>query len=519
MLSEFRNEPNIDFKQEANITALRQALESVRAQFGKTYPMVIGDEKIELNDVFPSINPACPQEVLGYFPNGTADHADMAIEAATRAFESWQHTSVESRVETVLRVSAEIRRRRFEFCALLVLEAGKSWDEADGETCEAIDFIEYYARQMLRIADSSQLLGTSPGEHLHLQYIPLGVGAIIPPWNFPAAILTGLVAASLLAGNTVVLKPAEQTPLVGFIISELFWNAGLPAGVLNFVTGPGEIVGERMVQHPKTRFVAFTGSREVGIGIYEKASKVHAGQKWLKRSILEMGGKNAVIVDETADLDMAAQGIVTGAFSFQGQKCSAGSRAIIVDSVYDQLAAKVVKLAGNIKMGSPEQSPDNYMGPVIDNEAVAKINHYLEVGTHEGNLLLGGETLQDTSKGYFFKPTIFGEVAADAKVACDEIFGPVLALTRATDFDEALHIANNTEYGLTGSLYSRDSARLERAEREFHVGNLYFNRKCTGSMVSQNPFGGFGMSGTDSKAGGPDYMLLFTQAKSITVKA
>jgi 1-pyrroline-5-carboxylate dehydrogenase len=480
--------------------------------------MLIGSNRVKLNDCFPSVNPANPREVLGYFSNGTAEHADQAIEAATQAFATWQYTPVEQRVDIILRAAAEMRRRKFEFCALLVLEAGKSWAEADGDTSEAIDFMEYYARQMLRIADSSGMLGTSPGERLQLQYVALGVGAVIPPWNFPNALLTGLVSAALVAGNTVVVKPAEQTPLVGYKVSELFCEAGLPAGVLNFITGPGEIVGERMVQHPQTRFIAFTGSYEVGLGIYEKAAKVHPGQRWLKRTILEMGGKNAVIVDETADLDAAARGIVTGAFSFQGQKCSAGSRAIIVDSVYDQLAAQVVKLAQQIKVGSPEQSPDIYMGPVIDADAVAKINYYLDLGAHEGKVLLGGTKLENTTDGYFFQPTIFGEANAQARIAQDEIFGPVLTLIRASDFDEALHIANDTEYGLTGAVYSSDQGRLERAEREFHVGNLYINRQCTGSIVSQNPFGGFGMSGTDSKAGGPDYMLLFTQAKSITTR-
>jgi 1-pyrroline-5-carboxylate dehydrogenase len=378
--------------------------------------------------------------------------------------------------------------------------------------------MEYYARQMLRIADSSEMLGESAMEQLRLEYIPLGVGAIIPPWNFPNAILTGLVSAALIAGNTVVLKPAEQTPLIGYKVAELFWNAGLPTGTLNFVTGPGEVVGERMVQHPKTRFIAFTGSREVGVGIYKKASTTPPDQKWLKRSILEMGGKNAVIVDETADLDAAAEGIVASAFSFQGQKCSAGSRAIIVNTVYDEVARKVVKLAQSIQLGRTEESPDVYMGPVIDMEAVAKINHYLEVGTQESKLLLGGQQLTDFTNGYFFEPTIFGDVAPDARIAQDEIFGPVVALIRAQDFEDALQIANNTDYGLTGAVYSNERARLEQAAQRFHVGNLYFNRKCTGSIVSQNPFGGFNMSGTDSKAGGPDYLLLFTQAKSITEK-
>ena len=518
MLPEFRNEPNYDFTQPETVSAFREALQKVRAEFGKTYPMVIGGEKIELDKTFPSVNPARPAEVIGYFADGTAEHADMAVEAASEAFKTWQYTPASDRVRYVLRASAAMRRRKMEFCAMLVYEAGKSWAEADGDVSEAIDFMEYYARQMLRIADSSAMLGSSPGEQLDLQYIPLGVGAVIPPWNFANAILTGLVAASLVAGNAVVLKPAEQTPFIGYKVSQLFWDAGLPAGVLNFVTGPGEVVGDRMVQHPKTRFVAFTGSREVGVGIYEKAAKVHPGQPYLKRAILEMGGKNAIVVDETADLDAAAEGIVASAFGFQGQKCSAGSRAIVVDAVYDTLVEKVVARTQEIKRGAPDESPDVYLGPVIDPEAVDKINQYLDIGKDEGKLLLGGQKLEDVDNGYFFQPTIFGEVDANARIAQEEIFGPVVAFIRARDYDEALAMANDTEYGLTGAVYSNDRSRLEQARREFHVGNLYFNRKCTGSIVSLNPFGGFNMSGTDSKAGGPDYLLLFTQGKSITEK-
>ncbi len=349
MLPEFRNEPNIDFSLEANCEGFRQALNQVRADFGKTYPMVIGGQEVRLDAVFPSVNPARPDEVLGYFADGTAAHADQATEAAAAAFETWQYTPAEDRVRYVLRAAAAMRRRKFEFCAMLVLEAGKSWAEADGDVCEAIDFMEYYARQMLRLADSSAMLGPSPGEQLQLTYVPLGVTAVIPPWNFPDAILTGLMAAALVAGNTVVLKPAEQTPYTGYKVAELFWQLDLPAGVLNFVTGPGEVVGARMVEHPKTRIIAFTGSRAVGVGIYEKAARLQPGQKWLKRAILELGGKNPVVVDETADLDAAASGIVAGAFGYQGQKCSAGSRAIIVDSVYDTLRDKIVALAKQIR--------------------------------------------------------------------------------------------------------------------------------------------------------------------------
>jgi 1-pyrroline-5-carboxylate dehydrogenase len=515
MLPPFQNEPMTDFSVPANQVAFHAALETVKASLGQTYPLVIGGERITLSDTFASVNPSRPSEVIGYFANGTAEHVELAMQAATEAFETWQHVPPAERARILLRAAAEMRRRKHEFSAMMVLEVGKSWAEADADTAEAIDFLEYYARQIVRIADSSHLLTASQPEHLSLHYIPLGVGAIIPPWNFACAIPAGMVAAPLVSGNTLLYKPAEQSPLCGYKVAELFWQFGVPAGVLNFLTGPGEVVGARMVEHPQTRFVSFTGSRPVGVSIYETAAKVQPGQKWLKRSILEMGGKDAVVVDETADLEAAAQGIVASAFGFQGQKCSAGSRAIIVEAVYEQVVSRVVELAKKITVGAPDQGPDIYMGPVIDDEAQDKIHSYQQIGRDEGDLLLGGGLIPTPDKGYFVEPTIFGRVAPDARIAQEEIFGPVLSIIPAQDFDDALRIANDTEYGLTGAVYSNLPERLERATREYHVGNLYLNRKCTGALVGVNPFGGFNMSGTDSKAGGPDYLLLFTQAKSI----
>lgn len=327
-----------------------------------------------------------------------------------------------------------------------------------------------------------------------------------------------MISAAIVAGNTVVFKPAEQSPLIGWKVAELLWETGLPSGVLNFVTGPGHIVGARMVEHPQTRFIAFTGSRNVGLEINVKAAQVQPGQKWLKRTILELGGKDAVVVDETAHLDAAAHGIVSSAFGFQGQKCSAGSRAIIVKDVYDQVAEQVIALTRQLSIGAPDQTPDIDMGPVIDRDSMRRIMEYIELGTQEGDLLYGGHTIETPEGGYFIEPTIFGHVDPYARIAQEEIFGPVLALIKAEDYDHALAIANDTEYGLTGSVYSQDRSRLERAAHEYFVGNLYFNRKSTGAMVGAHPFGGFNMSGTDSKAGGPDYLLLFTQAKSIAEK-
>jgi 1-pyrroline-5-carboxylate dehydrogenase len=477
--------------------------------------LVINGKEIHTEKHFSSVNPAIPQDVIGHFADGDASAADRAIDAAAAAFESWQHTPVTERAKYLVQAAAEMRRRKHEFSATMVLEVGKTWAEADGDTAEAIDFMEYYARQMLRIADSSDQLGEYEGEQNSLYYIPLGVAAVIPPWNFPNAIACGMTAATIVSGNTAVLKPAEQSPWIAYKICQLFWDQGLPPGVLNFITGPGQVVGARMVDHPSTRFVVFTGSREVGTEIYAKTAQVQDGQQWLKRSILEMGGKDAILVDETADLDAAAEGIVTSAFGFQGQKCSACSRAIIVEEVYDEVKRRVLHRANELTVGAPEKGTGINLGPVIDRDALRKISGYLEIGRNEGELLLGGDIMDTDEGGYFVQPTVFGQVDGNARIAQEEIFGPVLALVPAKDFDEGLAIVNSTEYGLTGALYSRDAERLERARREFHVGNLYLNRKCTGALVGLQPFGGFNMSGTDSKAGGPDYLLLFTQAKSI----
>jgi 1-pyrroline-5-carboxylate dehydrogenase len=516
MLPPFQNEPLSDFSNPRHEAAFRAALEQAKAEIGRTYPLVIDNERLELSSTFPSRNPSRPAEVVASFADGDASHADAAIAAASRAFSAWANVPPNERAAYLLRAAAEMRRRKHEFSATMVLEVGKSWAEADADTSEAIDFLEYYARHALRIVNSSSLLTHSDGEQLGLYYIPLGVGAVIPPWNFPNAIPTGMLGSALVMGNTVVFKPAEQSPWIAWKVCELFWQQGLPPGVLNFLTGPGEIVGAHMVDHPATRFISFTGSRAVGCQIYERAAKVHLGQKWLKRAILEMGGKDAVVVDETALLDAAAAGVVASAFGFQGQKCSAASRAIFVDSVYEPLAERVLALASTLTVGAPDSGRHIDMGPVVDADAMQKIMNYIELGTQEGKLLLGGTPIQTPEGGYFIPPTIFGDIAPDARLAQEEIFGPVLALIRARDYDDALTIANNTDYGLTGGVFSSDRARLERARREFFVGNLYLNRKITGAMVGVNPFGGFNMSGTDSKAGGPDYLLLFSQAKSVT---
>ncbi len=513
MLPPFRNEPFTDFDDPANAERMEDALDRIRAELGGTYPMIIGGEEVSLDDTFASVNPANPAQEIGRFPNGTAAHADRAIEAADRAFDSWRRVPAAERAQYLVDAARVMRERKFELAALMVLEVSKSWAEADADVAEAIDFAEYYARQMLELAEGADT-GDSPGEDNRMVYIPLGVTAVIPPWNFPLAIMAGMTLAALVAGNTVVLKPAEQSPAIAARFVAIMRELGLPEGVLNFVTGPGEVVGERMVDHPRTRVVAFTGSKAVGTRIYERAARVHPGQVWLKRAVLEMGGKDALVVDETADLDAAADSIVASAFGFQGQKCSACSRAILVEDVYDDVVEKVVERAAALRMGDPAK-PGSYLGAVIDDEAFDKIKRYIAIGGEEGRLLLGGEAT-DPADGYFVEPTVIADVAPDARLAQEEVFGPVLALIRARDYEDALRIANSTEFGLTGGVFSTDADRLARAREDFHVGNLYLNRKITGALVGVQPFGGFNMSGTDSKAGGPDYLLLFTQPKTIT---
>ncbi|MCB0078768.1 MAG: L-glutamate gamma-semialdehyde dehydrogenase [Anaerolineales bacterium] len=518
-MGSYRPTTYIDFSIDKNRAAFEQALAQVRSEFGQHYPILIGGEAIELETTFSSVNPNNPQQVLGYLSEATVEHAQQALEVATDAFEQWKRVPVRERASYLQRAADLMLERRHYFSAWMVYEVGKSWAEADADTAEAVDFLNYYAEQMIRLDESADgmLVDYAP-EHNELRYIPLGVGAVIAPWNFPNAILVGMSSAAIVAGNTVVSKPAEPSSIVGYKALELFREVGLPAGVLNVLTGPGRSIGAHIVSSPLTRFVAFTGSRDVGIRIYGETAKVHPGQKWLKRAILEMGGKDAVVVDETADLESAAQGIVASAFGYQGQKCSAGSRAIIVRDVYETVKDRVVELTSELTLG-PVDDVENYMGAVINEEAFQKISEYIEIGKGEGELLHGGTVANDPeTEGYLIAPTIFGNVSDQARIAQEEIFGPVLALIPAEDYDDAIRIANGTDYGLTGAIYSNDDERLARAKDDFHVGNLYLNRKCTGALVGVHPFGGFNMSGTDSKAGGPDYLLLFTQAKSIATK-
>ncbi len=510
--SEFVNTPLLPYNDAETARQQAEAIERVRAMLGQTYPLIIGGERIARDDTFTSINPARPDEVVGRFTRATAADAQRAIDAAATAFTTWQTIAPERRANLLLAAADLLTARRMEFNAWLIFETGKSWPEADADVAEGIDFLNFYAREMYRLAQP-QPLTRIPTEDNALHYIPLGVGVVIPPWNFPLAIMAGMTTASIVAGNTVVLKPASTAATIAARFVDLLLEAGCPAGVVNFLPGPGGVIGDTLVADPRTRFIAFTGSMEVGLHINSLAAQQQPGQKWIKRTILEMGGKDAIVVDETADLDAAAQAIVASAFGYQGQKCSAGSRAIIVDAVYDAVVARVVERARALVIGDPADQATQ-VGPVIDASAFKKIREYIEVGRDEGRLALGGGDVD--RPGYYIPPTIIQDVKPDARIAVEEIFGPVLAIIRAADFTEALRVANATDYGLTGSLFSRDAQRIERAAREFHVGNLYFNRKCTGALVGVHPFGGFNMSGTDSKAGGRDYLLLFTQAKVIS---
>ncbi len=514
MVPPYSPEVLTDFSLESNRRPVAAALDDVSSRLGQHYPLVIGGARIETNRTFPSLNPSKPDEVVGYAAEGTQEHAEQAINAALEGFTRWSRVLHAERGRLLLKAAAIMRRRKPTLTAWEILEAGKSWPEADADVAEAIDFLEYYGRQIMELGYPHPLTPQS-GEDNELDYIPLGVGLVIPPWNFPLAIPTGMVAAALAGGNAVILKPAEQTPVIAYQIVEILEAAGLPAGVLQFLTGDPAAVGEPLVVHPKTRFISFTGSREVGLRINRLGAEMAPGQIWIKRVIAEMGGKDAIIVDLSADLAAAAAGIVTSAFGFQGQKCSACSRAILLDDVYDAVLADVAARTEQLRLG-PARDYENTHGPVIDEDAYNKILGYIDIGKGEGRLAAGGVAGGSPSGGYFIQPTIFADVPPRARIAQEEIFGPVLTVLRARDYDEALRIANDTPYGLTGAVYARDRSKLERARREFHVGNLYINRKCTGAIVGTHPFGGFNLSGTDSKTGSPDYVKLFMQAKVVT---
>jgi 1-pyrroline-5-carboxylate dehydrogenase len=510
----FRNEPLTDFSRPRNRAAMEKALKKVERELGKKYSPIIGGKKRHTARTFHSISPSDPDVIVGTFAKADARLACEAVETAYEHFSTWKNEKPSVRAGCLFKMARIMRRRKHELSAFMVYEVGKSWVEADADVAEAIDFCEFYGREALRYA-GEQPLTRIRSEKNELRYIPLGVGVVIPPWNFPFAILAGMTTAALVAGNTVVLKPSSDSPTMGAKFMEVAIEAGIPAGVLNFLPGSGRDAGESAVAHPKTRFIAFTGSKEVGLRIVEIAAKHMPGQIWIKRVIAEMGGKDTIIVDSDTDLDEAVDGVLRSAYGFQGQKCSACSRVVVVAGVYKKFIDKLVPRVEALKVG-PTRDFGNYMGPVVNKGAEESIMNYIKIGKTEGKLVAGGKRLP--GKGYFIRPTVIKDVKPHAVISQEEIFGPVLAVLKARNFDHALEIANNTEYGLTGAVYTRNRKKIEKVKDFFHVGNLYINRGCTGALVGVHPFGGFNMSGTDSKAGGRDYLLLFTQAKAISEK-
>ncbi|MBN2378375.1 L-glutamate gamma-semialdehyde dehydrogenase [candidate division WOR-3 bacterium] len=511
MVLPFENERYSDFSCKPCYEAQKKAIEELEKNMGKTYPLFIDGKEVKASQTFASINPANKDQVIGHFQKADKDLAEKAMQAALKAFEDWRFFDFRERANILFKAAQISRRRRYEINAGMILEEGKNWLEADADTAEGIDFLEFYGREMLRLGPNQDVT-PFPCENNELRYIPLGVGIIIPPWNFPWAILVGMSSAAMVTGNTIILKPSSDSPMMGQLFTEIMREAGLPDGVLNYLTGPGAIAGDYLVKHPKTRFISFTGSKEVGLHIIEHAAKKQEGQIWIKRVVAEMGGKDCILVDEEADIDAAVEAVAIAAFGFQGQKCSACSRTIIDEKVYDEFVKKLIPRVKKITVG-PTKDHGNWMGPVINEKALKNTLSYIEIGKKEGNLLTGGK--QAKGPGFFLEPTVFGDITWDARIAQEEIFAPVLALIKCKGFDDGLRIVNSTEYGLTGAVFTQNRAKIEKAKRLFHVGNMYINRKCTGALVDVQPFGGFNMSGTDSKAGGRDYLLLFMQGKSI----
>lgn len=515
-LDEFKNEPFTDFSKAENAEAMKAAIEKVRGELGREYSSIINGEEVSTEAKFESLNPAKKSEVVGIFSeiDTNVSLVEKAIDAASEAFLTWKKVPAAERAEYLFKMADIIRSRKHEFSAWMVLEVAKTWAEADGDTAEAIDFLEFYGREMIRWSEPQPVTKVA-GEANSLEYIPLGVGAIIPPWNFPLAIMAGMTMAAVVAGNTVVLKPSSDSPTIAAKFMEVVKEVGLPNGVVNFLTGSAE-TGEAMVTSPKTRFISFTGSKGVGLHINEQAAKTRDGQIWIKRVVAEMGGKDAIVIADDADLDEAAKGAVAAAFGFQGQKCSACSRLIVDEKVHDEVLEKVVALTNALNIGQPTEGDTN-VAAVINKRSFDKTLEYIKKAVDEGGEVVAGGNGKD-DEGFYIEPTIVAGVAAGSTLEQEEVFAPVLAVIKARDYDHALAIANDTEFGLTGAVYSKSEARLDQARNEFHVGNLYLNRKCTGALVGANPFGGFNMSGTDSKAGGREYLLQFMQGKSVAKK-
>ncbi len=513
-MTPFVNAVYLDWSNPENLKKQKDAIEYVKSNLGKEYPNYIGNQEIFTDKKTISYNPAHPSEVIGTFQKAGQAEAELAIQSAAKAFETWKYTSAEERANFLFKAAEEIKKRRLEINAWMIMEAGKSYAEADADTCEGIDFLEFYGREALRYAEL-QPLTPWEGEKNEYFYVPLGVGVCVPPWNFPFAIMAGITTAAIAAGNTVVLKPSSETPMMAWLLADIFRKIGLPEGVLNFFVASGAEAGDYLIDHPKTRFISFTGSMEVGLRIIERAAKTNPGQIWIKRVVAEMGGKDAILVDSETNVDTAVAGVVASAFGFQGQKCSACSRAIIHQDIYDEFVAKLKLAVDKLQIGDPVEN--YYSGPVISKKAMESILGYIEIGKKEGKLLNGGGR-DEEREGYFIKPTVFVDVDPNARISQEEIFGPVLAVSKCKDFEDGLNIVNGTIYGLTGAVYTDNEEKIALAKKVYHCGNLYINRKCTGAMVDVHPFGGFNMSGTDSKAGSRDYLNLFLQGKSVATK-
>ena len=511
-LPAFKNESFLNFANSDVKRAMQQALREVEGQLGHEYPMILGGERVLARQTIRSVNPARPAQTVGVHPEAEAEHVHRAVAAAAKAYETWKGVPATERAALLLRAAELLTLKKLEYCAWLTYEVGKNWAEADADVAECIDFLEFYAREALKLDQATTPIQFSQ-ERNRLRYLPLGVGAVISPWNFPLAILCGMTMAAVVAGNTVVIKPSVDAPTIAVKLMMLLEEAGLPDGVVNLIQGSGELAGRMLVEDPQVRFIAFTGSKKVGLDVHERAAKARPGQQFLKRTVLELGGKDAIVVDTDCDIDAAVEGVAASAFGFNGQKCSACSRAIVDAHIYDTFLDKLVERVESITLGEPALNFP--AGPVISETAYRRVLDYIAIGKSEGRLMTGGAAAANETGGYYVQPTIFADVAGTARIAQEEIFGPVLAVIKSHSFAEAMSIANGTEYGLTGAIYSNSRERLNAAAEQFHVGNLYLNRKCTGAMVGAHPFGGFNMSGTDSKAGGADYLLLFTQAKSI----
>ena len=510
----FDNEPTTDFAIQAGRDAMQAALENVAADLGRSYPLWVNGTPIETVDTMDSVNPSRHSQIVGTCALATRDDTRQAVEFAANAWPAWRDISAVERSKYLLRAADIMRRRRFELSAWIIYESGKTWREADADVCEAIDFFGYYAAGA--VALDIERGCDVPGEQNRFLYAPRGVAAIIAPWNFPLAILAGMTAAALATGNTAIMKPAEQTPVVAAKLMEVLVEAGFPPGVVQYLPGVGETAGAELVEHPLVNLIAFTGSRSVGLAIHKRAAEVSAdGSPMIKRVIAEMGGKNAVIVDDDADLDEAVLGVVHSAFGFQGQKCSACSRVIVLDDVHDVFVERLIEAARSMNVG-PAHDPSTSIGPVIDQEALEKIRTYIQIGRDESREALSVDVGELVETGYFVGPHIFIDVAPTCRIAQEEIFGPVLGVIRARNLDEAIEFANETEYALTGGVYSRSPATLDRVRREFQVGNLYINREITGAIVGRQPFGGYKMSGIGSKAGGSDYLLQFVFPRTVT---